>query len=198
MALPHALATLAIRAQHAFHRLAPLVALASCLAGSACQEVSSQARPAPARSEPREAAKDPLAPLTSSEEKLSEERPLKLPNGEPPRLSCAQARQIVAEVRRRLPAVPPPVAGPVFADLWTDWFDPHGLWSAAPDAPLADAVHARANALLAELESGGAAAPCSVALSLGVASKHWVDGLRTVFEQARTEAPPAHFRRALT
>ena len=122
---------------------------------------------------------------------------MKAPNGEPPRLSCAQARAIVAEVRHRLPAEPPRVTATVFADLWTDWFDPHGLWSAAPDAPLADAVHERANALLAELESGGLGAPCLVALSLGSDAKQWVDGLRAVFEQARTEAPSVHFPRAL-
>jgi carboxyl-terminal processing protease len=137
------------------------------------------------------------SPAVSAEEKLAEERPLKVPNGEPPRLSCAQAHAIVAEVRRRLPAVPPNVTAEVFADLWTDWFDPHGLWSAAPDAPLSTAVHARASALLSELEADGGSAPCSVALSLAADSKHWVDGLRTVFEQARVEAPPAHFQRAL-
>jgi len=86
----------------------------------------------------------------------------------------------------------------LFADLWTDWFDPHGLWSAAPDAPLSAAVHARAEALLAELESGSAPAPCSAALALARDSKQWVDGLRAVFEQARVEAPRAHFQRALS
>ena len=138
------------------------------------------------------------SPAVSGEEKLADERPLKVPNGEPPRLSCSQAKAIVAEVRGRLPAAPPRIKASLFADLWTDWFDPHGLWSAAPDAPLAEAVHVRASALLAELESAGAGAPCSVALSLGADSKHWVDGLRAVFEQARTEAPPTHFQRALS
>ncbi|MEI9937208.1 MAG: S41 family peptidase [Pseudomonadota bacterium] len=198
--LQHALLTLATRARPAFPRLAPRVAFAAlcaCLAGSACREVGSQPQRAATRAPPSEAVKDPTAPAAQSEEKLESERPLMVPNGEPPRLSCAQARAIVAEVRRRLPAEPPRVAAPVFADLWTDWFDPHGLWSAAPDAPLADAVRARASALLSELESGGVAAPCSVALSLGADSKRWVDGLRAVFEQARAEAPPAHFRRAL-
>jgi len=143
------------------------------------------------------AAKGPAAPTSLGEDKLDEVRPLKVPSGEAPRLRCAQARAIVTEVRRRLPAEPPRVAAPLFAELWTDWFDPHGLWSAAPDAPLADAARARATALLAELESGGATAPCPVALSLGADSKRWVDGLRGVFEQARAEAPAAHFERAL-
>ena len=103
----------------------------------------------------------------------------------------------MAEVRRRLPAEPERVSAPVFAELWADWFDPHGLWSAAPDAPLAEAAQASANALLAELESGGALSPCPVALALGAASKRWVDGLRGVFEQARAEAPAARFSSAL-
>ena len=114
---------------------------------------------------------------------------MKVPSGDQPRLSCAQARAIVAEVRRRLPAEPPRVSASAFADLWADWFDPYGLWSAAPDAPLADGARAHAAAFLTELESGGANAPCPVALALGAQSKHWVDGLRGVFEQARAEAP---------
>ncbi|HEY5374036.1 MAG TPA: S41 family peptidase [Polyangiaceae bacterium] len=130
---------------------------------------------------------------------LSEaERPLQAPSGDPPRLRCAEARAIVAEVRRRLPAEPARVSPSVFADLWVDWFDPHGLWSAAPDSPLADSAHARAAALLAELESPNPNAPCPVALALAVESKHWVDGLRGVFEQARTEAPVVRFSSALS
>ncbi|HEY0467856.1 MAG TPA: S41 family peptidase, partial [Polyangiaceae bacterium] len=192
--------TLATRVRHAFSRFAPRVAFAALCAGlasAACREVGSPPERAAAVARHSEPAREPAALTSASEDRPAEERPLKLPNGQPPRLACAQARAIVAEVRRRLPAEPPRVAAALFADLWTDWFDPHGLWSAAPDAPLAEAVHARANALLAELESGGVAAPCSVALSLGVASKHWVDGLRAVFEQARTQAPVAHFQRAL-
>ena len=113
---------------------------------------------------------------------------MKVPSGDQPRVSCLQARAIVAEVRRRLPAEPPRVDPALFAELWADWFDPHGLWSAAPDAPLAEAARMQAGALLAELENGAAKAPCASALALGSASKHWVDGLRSVFEQARSEA----------
>ena len=125
------------------------------------------------------------------------ERPMKVPSGEQPRVSCAQARAIVAEVRRRLPAEPPRVDPELFAELWADWFDPHGLWSAAPDAPLAEAARVQASALLAELESSAGNAPCASALALGIASKHWVDGLRSVFEQARTEAPSVRLQLAL-
>ena len=61
------------------------------------------------------------------------------------------------------------------------------------DAPLSDVINASAPALLAELESPSLAAPCAIALTLGEASKHWVDGLRSVFEQARMEAPAVRF-----
>ena len=192
--LPHALCTLAIRAKHAFLRLAPLVALAACMTSSACRELSSTAD----RSEPREAAKDPVAPLTSSDERPGEERPLKVPSGEPPRLACAQARAIVAEVRRRLPAEPPRVAGPVFADLWTDSLESAWLVvSRSRRTPGRRGSRTRERAAFGA-RRGGASAPCSVALSLGADAKHWVDGLRGVFEQARAEAPPAHFQRALS
>jgi carboxyl-terminal processing protease len=184
--------TLAIRARPAFLRLVPLVALTAlvgCHGGS-----RAQASPPSAPS----ASSEPRVPTPhSDDEKSANERPLKVPNGEAPRLSCAQARAIVAEVRRRLPAAPPNVNPALFADLWSDWFDPHGLWSAAPDAPLSAAVHERAKAFLAELEGGSPSAPCSVALSLAVDSKRWVDGLRAVFERARTEAPRSGVQRAL-
>ncbi|HEX3776215.1 MAG TPA: S41 family peptidase [Polyangiaceae bacterium] len=125
------------------------------------------------------------------------ERPLQVPKGDPPRVSCAQARAIVAEVRSKLPVEPPRVDAEQFADLWVDWFDPHGLWSAAPDSPLADAAHAHAPELLNEIERATANAPCSAALGLGSATKHWVDALRGVFEKARSEAKAPSLSRAL-
>jgi len=191
--------TLANRAGHALFSLAPVAALAACLVGVACRDAS-QSQDAATHSAPTAPVKPPaesLSPAVSGEEKLADERPLKVPNGDAPRLSCSQARSIVSEVRRRLPAAPATVSPRAFAELWTDWFDPHGLWSAAPDAPLSAAVQARASALLAELEAGSVTAPCSVALSLAVDSKHWVDGLREIFEQARVEAPRVQFQRAL-
>jgi len=188
---------LAICEGFAFSRVAASVVLAACISSLACRGTTPPARILGGHAEHTGTAKSPAAQTSLGEEKLDEARPLKVPSGEPPRLSCAQARAIVTEVRRRLPAEPPRVAAPLFAELWTDWFDPHGLWSAAPDAPLADAARARATALLAELENGGATAPCPVALTLGADSKRWVDGLRGVFEQARAEAPAAPFERAL-
>ena len=134
---------------------------------------------------------------STSAEVAETERPLKVPRGDPPRLDCAQARAIVAEVRSKLPVEPARVGAKEFADLWVDWFDPHGLWSAAPDAPLSDAVHARASELLNELETGARGTPCSAALALGAEAKHWVDPLRSVFEKARSEAATVSFAQAL-
>ncbi|MES1173825.1 MAG: S41 family peptidase [Myxococcales bacterium] len=194
-------------------RLASLAALLgslACFTLAACEAVKSKSHPAlesgpasaaraPERAALGDPPKNPAAPNSPTPEDVSEaERPLKVPSGDPPRVACAQARAIVAEVRRRLPAEPPRVSPAVFADLWVDWFDPHGLWSAAPDAPLADAARARASALLSELENGSAQDPCPTALALGEASKHWVDGLRSVFEQARSEAPAVRYPLALS
>jgi len=133
----------------------------------------------------------------ASSEQAETERPLEVPKGEPPRLSCAQARAIVAEVRSRLPAEPPKVGAGEFADLWVDWFDPHGLWSAAPDSPLAEAARSHADGLLEELERGAPGSSCGAAVALGTAAKSWVDELRGVFEKARSEAKPLPFVRAL-
>ena len=196
--------TVALRARLAFGGLPLLLVALAVLPACKGSHAGMHAGPASsavrtperaARSEPP--PKNPAAPSAPSAELGETERPLKTPSGEAPRLHCAQARAIVAEVRRRLPAEPPRVSPALFADLWTDWFDPHGLWSAAPDAPLSDAAHAQAAALLAELENGDASAPCSAALALGATSKRWVDGLRGVFEQARSEAPRVRFETAL-
>ena len=126
------------------------------------------------------------------------ERPLRVPRGDPPRLSCAQARAIVAEVRGKLPAEPPVVPVADFVDLWIDWFDPHGMWSAAPDAPLADAARTHGSELVGELENSAPFAACKTAELLGELSKQWIDGLRSTFEKARLEAPLVAFPRAFS
>ncbi|HEY3666609.1 MAG TPA: hypothetical protein VGL19_11435, partial [Polyangiaceae bacterium] len=188
-----------MRARHALRQLA---ALAATIGFAACRDPRAVLKRAPpALIAGTQASAGPVSSALAPAEAtaISEtERPLRAPTGDAPRLSCSEARAIVAEVRRRLPAEPGLVSPSAFADLWADWFDPHGLWSAAPDAPLADAAHARAAALLSELESSNPSAPCPAALGLAADSKRWVDGLRSVFEQARAEAPAVSFRRALS
>ncbi len=51
---------------------------------------------------------------------------------------------------------------------------------------------------MSELENGSATSPCPAALALGETSKRWVDGLRSVFEQARSEAPAVRYPLALS
>src|SRR5450432_4528230 len=187
-----------MRARHAWRQLATL---AAAIGFAACRhpgEALKSRPPLAALASAASAQPASSAPVADAPPLSESERPLQVPSGDPPRLRCAEARGIVAEVRRRLPAEPARVSASVFADLWADWFDPHGLWSAAPDSPLADSAHARAVALLAELESPNQNAPCPVALALAVESKHWVDGLRGVFEQARSEAPVVRFSSALS
>lgn len=179
--------------------LSSLLALLASVCVEGCRERAKagvlKPPPAATASALRAESAEP-APLST--ELSGSERPLQVPKGDPPRLSCGAARAIVAEVRGRLPVEPARVRAPEFAELWIDWFDPHGLWSAAPDAPLAEAARARASDLLSDLEGGVRAAPCSTALVLGAASKRWVDGLRGAFESARAGAPVVSFARALS
>jgi len=185
------------RGRHARWQLTSLAASASLvgLVAFGCHNRSTQPGNAPALSVPLPSVS--AQPPKINTEPAETERPLEVPKGDPPRLSCAQARAIVAEVRSRLPAQPPKIGSDEFAELWVDWFDPHGLWSAAPDSPLASAARAHASELLDELERSAPGTACSASLALGTAAKHWVDELRGVFEKSRSEAPAASFARAL-
>jgi len=194
--------TVLMHGRHASWLLMSLTALTTVLGVEACRQRNPQLgqlavhSPLSSASAPNSEATAPAAAVGGTSDGDTE-RPLQVPKGDPPRLSCAQARAIVAEVRAKLPVEPPRVGADAFADMWSDWFDPHGLWSAAPDAPLADAAHVRAPELLNELESGVPGTPCSAAVALGSMAKSWVDGLRGVFENARSEAPGVSFSRAL-
>lgn len=192
--------TVPMRGRYVSWLLLSLTALSAVLGAEACRQPSATLGQLAVLSSASAAAASTGAPVPAVPEGASEtdtERPLQVPKGDPPRLSCAQARAIIGEVRTKLPVDPPRASADAFADLWIDWFDPHGLWSAAPDAPLADAVRAHAPELLNELESGAPGTPCSAAVALGTTSKTWVDELRGVFEKARSEAPGVSFSRAL-
>jgi carboxyl-terminal processing protease len=191
--------TVPMRGRHASWQLTSSMALALSIGVGACRDSAVHASHGATLVLPSASAlKQTAAPASSSAGSDSEtERPLQVPKGDPPRLSCAQARAIVAEVRSKLPVEPAPVGAEAFADLWVDWFDPHGLWSAAPDSPLADSAHAHAGEILSELERTVPGAPCNAATALGAAAKHWVDDLRGVFEKARSEAPVVSFSHAL-
>ncbi len=115
-------------------------------------------------------------------------RALAFPTGEPPELSCDQARRIVAQARGSL-AVPAETVDPAkFALATSDWLDPHGLWSVAPDSPIAPAIQRASLQLIAELEATPGAGPCRAADELGLALEAWVTDLSGDLESARTAA----------
>lgn len=101
-------------------------------------------------------------------------------------LDCEQARAIVAEVHERLAVPIDRVDDELFAELLVGWLDPHGLWSAAPDAPTGAFVYERARALHRELAMPGGA--CTESTALGVALESWAHELAAVFDAARAAA----------
>jgi carboxyl-terminal processing protease len=125
----------------------------------------------------------PAAPATDDTRATS----FQVPGGQPPELGCAEARAVVAQVRAQLAYAPDPVEPKAFADAAADWLDPYGLWSVAPDTPVADAFDAHAGELLADVE--GRSRECAASRVLGAALVRWVDQLRVVFDEARATAP---------
>lgn len=119
---------------------------------------------------------------------------LSLPTGAPAALPCESARTIIAQVRDNLAAVTPPVDAEKFAAGTADWLDPHGLWSAAPDAPIALLLEHDAEQLLREFEAQPPASTCPTANVIGGALAEWMTELRTAFSkglQLEASQPPA-------
>lgn len=108
----------------------------------------------------------------------------RVPTGELPALTCDEARAVVMQARTQLAYTPDPVESRPFAEATADWLDPYGLWSVAPDTPLADAFEVRATDLLADVEGHGTR-DCLSARALGGELVKWVGELRGVFEGAR-------------
>lgn len=135
----------------------------------------------------------PAAPRTAepeTHESACSERSLTLPSGAPPRLSCSDARKIVAQVRARLAEPQSAPHDARFGESVMTWFDPHGLWSAAPDAPLKRQIPELASTLAAELErSPHDPSACTTALRLGRIARDWVDELRQIYVAAERGAP---------
>ena len=104
-------------------------------------------------------------------------------------LDCDQARIVVSEVRERLAAPVAPLDDRLFAELLVGWLDPHGLWSAAPDAATGAFVYDRAQRLRSEMESSSG--ECSQARELGQALEAWVGELSQLFDAERRSAKGA-------
>jgi carboxyl-terminal processing protease len=138
------------------------------------------------------AAVEPHVPDSASEDKGAvvagdDERShaFRLPTGQAPTLPCGAARAIVAQARAQLAYAPDPVDAKAFAEAAADWLDPYGLWSVAPDAPVGAAFDRRSGELLGEVEGRGGR-ECAAARALGKILVRWVDELRTVFDEQRT------------
>jgi len=114
----------------------------------------------------------------------------RLPSGRAPALSCEAARAVVAEARGQLAHEPDPVDARALAEAAADWLDPYGLWSVAPDTPVAVAFVRRAPQLLAELEGRGSR-DCSAARALGGELVAWVGELRKLFDEERASPSPS-------
>ena len=107
---------------------------------------------------------------------------------------------MVTQARSYLASAPQSADPHPFSDALIDWLDPHGLWSAAPDAPVAPIVRQRARELLAELEAPAGSVPCAVSGELGATLSAWVTELRAIYLDAEKAAPalgrPEAFRLA--
>lgn len=115
-------------------------------------------------------------------------RPVVRPTGAPAGLSCAEARAIVAQVERSLAGPLPPVPPRDFGRAVADWLDPHGLWSAAPDATPGRAIAERAARLLEEVTLGDGR--CAAAEEVGRELETWVGEVRA--ELASIAREPQH------
>jgi carboxyl-terminal processing protease len=122
------------------------------------------------------------APPPSDDDRAHEFR---TPSGDPSGLTCEEARAIVGQARHNLAYAPPSVDVVAFAGSASDWLDPHGLWSVAPDAPIAHAIDRLAPALIASIE-GRRAPDCAAAREIGALLVTWMGELRTAYERART------------
>ena len=115
---------------------------------------------------------------------------LQLPTGVPARLSCRDVRRVVGQVRLHLASEPARVDPRLLADATIDWLDPHGLWSASPDAPLSTFLRKHERAFLGEIEAVIEGGPCQVASAAGDLMRGWMDTLSASFDEEFRIAEP--------
>lgn len=137
--------------------------------------------------------------LVESEESCRDARGMVMPAGDAPELSCDEARRIVAEARAGLASAPEAVDPANFAGLTADWLDPHGLWSAAPDSPIARSLQRASERLLADLEGAPGSGPCASAEAVGTEMVEWVARLSGAWDEGFAPQPrkKASVRQAL-
>ena len=112
----------------------------------------------------------------------------KLPTGAPASLSCVDVRRVVAQVRVHFAAEPGHVDPRSLADATVDWLDPHGLWSASPDAPLLAFLRKHDRDLVREMEEPAPSAGCPVADEAGALMVTWMTALSVVYDDASRHA----------
>ncbi|MFO0546955.1 MAG: S41 family peptidase [Polyangiaceae bacterium] len=118
------------------------------------------------------------APTKPAPQTWDDPRSLSAPTGAPPALTCEEARRVVMQTRTMLATPAEPVDPQKLAANTSDWLDPHGLWSAAPDAPVAAQLNSVAGDLLVELEAAPTSGDCTAALATGEVLATWMTTLR--------------------
>jgi carboxyl-terminal processing protease len=141
-----------------------------------------QAQPAP--SAPMESSPPAADATEAGDDACGRNHDFRVPAGHAPSLTCEAARSIVRQARTQLGYSPSTVQPRALAEATADWLDPYGLWSVAPDTPIADAFERGGNELVADIE-GRASGNCREARALGGMLVAWVGELRAVFDQAR-------------
>ncbi len=163
---------------------------AACLLGAIGLAVGEPDPPlgAPPSSPPSASAHPVDAPRCEARQPVQLRPPLE----QPVQLSCEAARRVVAQARLQLVEPPGKVDPKEFAATLADWLDPHGLWSAAPDAPLPAVFEQHARAILGTLERGDRSG-CEAARVAGTRLAQWVTELRGLYDAARSDAASNHF-----
>ncbi|HMJ51602.1 MAG TPA: S41 family peptidase [Polyangiaceae bacterium] len=128
-------------------------------------------------------------------------RSLQLPSGLPAGLSCRDVRRVIAQARLHLAADPERLDVRAVADATVDWLDPHGFWSASPDAPLSAFLRKHAREFVRELELPSEKGGCPIAEEAGAIMAGWMAALANVFDDAAQHAealaPGAAFQLAI-
>ena len=115
------------------------------------------------------------------------ERGLQVPTGAPTSLDCNDARAIVMQARSAIAAPAAAIEPAKFAEATSDWLDPHGLWSVAPDTPVGPSLRQEGENLLAEIQQAPGSGPCRTAEKVGAVLASWSLELRERFEQGFRE-----------
>lgn len=158
----------------------------ACAASSPAPNV-----PPPPRSLPQVSS---VAELTAAPSAASAplDRPIALPGVGPARVPCVAARRVVGEVRARFVGDVKLAPRDRFARDLASTLDPHGLWSAAPDARSASVVRREAEHVLEEIERAPEDdRPCAAATRVGETLRAWVTELRAAFSAGERRAASA-------